>query len=129
MSKSAPVVWIPQLPTRYNKKTGEREPIIDIQASKADQYGRVEVLQLGPTNEVAADETVDAIAEQIANHYAPQDYILCIGDVRLLSAAIAAAWIVVGSANLLRWDSRTETYNHVWCKAPEMFSEEFEFCE
>lgn len=103
-------VFIPQLPTRYDKATGKRVPSID--TNPAAQYGDLVSLF---SIDVTREEALEALRERYADGWEwPEiketDYILAVGDVVLLSLTIVHALRINGRATLLRWDNELRQY-------------------
>jgi hypothetical protein len=97
-------VFIPQLPTRFDKATGIRIPSIDV--NPASRFGELKQL-FGLT--VPRDEALAGIRTSI-NQIGPEDYILAVGDVVLLAMTVAYALISNGRTTLLRWDNDLKAY-------------------
>lgn len=103
-------VYIPHLPTRYDRATESRVPSIDI--NPARQYGEF-VRLLDPEKNVHAGMLADAI-EEVGDNMADfneEDAILAVGDVVLIAAAIAKANDIHGSCRVLRWDRTSKSYD------------------
>jgi hypothetical protein len=97
-------VFIPQLPTRYDKAMGIRVPSIDV--NPASQFGDLVPL-FGL--DVPHDETLFSIRTN-ANQIGADDYILAVGDVTLLALTIAYTLIRHGRATVLRWSNDAKEY-------------------
>lgn len=97
-------VFIPQLPTRFDKATGQRVPSIDV--NPASRYGELKSL-FGLA--VPRDEALAGIRTSI-RQIGPDDYILAVGDIVLLAMTVAYALISNGRATLLRWDNDLKSY-------------------
>lgn len=100
-------VFIPDIPTRYDKATDSRIPSIDL--NPASQFGElVPMSSSGNPNEVQMEEV-----RETASRVGPEDYVLCVGDIVLTALAIASVCAVNGSVRLLRWDRESRSYNVV----------------
>ena len=100
-------VYIPQLPTRYDRATDTRVPSIDL--NKAALFGELTVITVQPTPMEDAMEQIQAVAGSIT----PDDLILAVGDVALLVATAAIACRATGIARILRWDKQKQDYDIV----------------
>lgn len=100
-------VYIPQLPTRYDKATNQRIPSID--ANPASQFGELVTIFGQDVNRTRALATMRA-EKPIGVDIGPEDYILAVGDVVLLALTIVHALQRNGRATLLRWDNETKSY-------------------
>lgn len=100
-------VYIPQLPTRYDKATNQRIPAID--ANPAAQFGELVTIFGQDVNRSQALATLRA-GQPRGVEIEADDYILAVGDVVLLALTIVHALQRNGRATLLRWDNETKTY-------------------
>lgn len=97
-NKPPPKVFIPSLPAR------------SVDLSAAREYGHVVTIVAG---EVRMPEDLVAVAE---TPIGPRDYIVAVGDVVLVAAAITHACRRNESARVLRWDRKRQTYDTVEVK-------------
>lgn len=99
-------VFIPRLPTRFDRATNTRVPAIDV--NPAAQYG--ELVQLFPAD-ISREEAIARIHNPTVNsRIDPDDYILAVGDIALLALVVAYALMRNGRATLLRWDNDVKLY-------------------
>jgi len=105
-------VFIPNLPTRYDNVTQKRIPSIDL--NPASVFGELQPIFEGkPSN---YDDAFDAIEDCIKGEMMPGDYILSVGDVILVAAAILYANEAFDCARVLRWDRQQHRYEKVEVK-------------
>lgn len=98
-----PTVWIPSLPHRYDAATQQMVPSHDVNA--AAEYGKLAVIVDGP---IDTHNIKSALAVVRSAPIDQDDFIMAIGDVVLIAAAIAAA---PSGIRVLRWDKRARTYS------------------
>lgn len=105
-------VFIPHVPTRYDRVTQTRVPSFDL--NPARQYGEF-VCLLDADRTVSADTLPIALSELAdgMEDFEPADVLLCVGDVVLIAAAIAYANEVHGKVRLLRWVKNRKSYELV----------------
>jgi hypothetical protein len=99
-------VFIPNLPMRYDQVTNKKIPSIDL--NPASHYG-----ELIPLIEGKIDSYQLGFAEissRIKAEMKAGDFILSVGDVLLVAAAILYANESFGSVNVLRWDRQMHKY-------------------
>lgn len=106
-------VFIPILPTRYDKATDKRVPSLDLNA--AAKYGELVNMLIGPVGKEELPEALDNIREQ-SQYIEKNDLVLVVGDVVLVAAAIAYVSQRNGSVNVLRWDRQRRDYDVVKVK-------------
>jgi len=94
-------VLIPQVPTRFDKVAGRRVPSVDL--NPAARYGEF--------TELSVDGGIEELRSRFAVEARANDYILCVGDVVMVAAAISYACDAFGKARLLRWDKNRKTYD------------------
>lgn len=97
-------VFIPSLPTRWDAATGQRVGVYNLH--DAAQFGVLFTLSADTQCE---EESLTAIKTAMSD-YDNQDYILAIGDVARIIAAVLAAQESANSARLLQWDKRAQKY-------------------
>jgi hypothetical protein len=101
-------VFIPQLPTRFDKATNTRVPAIDV--NPAAQFGElVQIFSIDISREEALTRTRDRAALE-HNRVGPDDFILAVGDITLLALVVTYALMHNGRATLLRWDGDAKLY-------------------
>lgn len=97
-------VFIPALPTRYDKATGTRVPTID--TNPAASFGPIQIMF---DADVPREEAIGRVRYG-GTSIGPDDYILAVGDISLLVAVIMDAVKRNGHATLLRWQSSSNSY-------------------
>lgn len=98
-------VIVPNLPMRYDVATQEHVPTRNI--NKAADFGPLRILTRGDQDVADVLATQDLVPED------PEDDILCIGSIGILSCAIARTILRHGRANLLVWDPSTHNYEEI----------------
>jgi NTP pyrophosphatase (non-canonical NTP hydrolase) len=98
-------VYIPELPTRFDRLTQMRIPTIDL--NDAASYGSFVSIISAPMPRKEALELIKIAAREID----AQDYIMAVGDVVFLALLLAQVLRKNGRALLLRWDRITRTYH------------------
>lgn len=100
-----PTVFVIHEPLRRDRATGEMYPMHDL--SPAAEFGDIRVV-LPSANRPALDPeaSLPLIREAMAD-FAPDDYLVLVGDINLVCwAAALAARATDGAIRLLRWDGR-----------------------
>ena len=105
-------VFIPQLPTRFDKATNQRVPSVD--TNPAAQFGEL-VTMFGPEESRAG--AIAAVNAGRGDDIGASDCVLAVGDVALLATILVRAIRRNGRATLLRWDAETRTYRMEEIKA------------
>jgi len=100
-----PKVFIPQLPTRFDKATGKRVPTID--TNPASVWGEVVVVY---SDEVSVDIAISSVKAEGVADIGRDDYIMAVGDIALLVNIVIAALGQNGRARLLRWQNNSNSY-------------------
>lgn len=105
---SPPRVYVPSVPLRYDLVTGTKVPSVDLNPASA--YGELVTVVDGF---VSADGLNDAIrtAQTYSALIRPEDYVLVVGDVVIVSVVIATAITRNGVIKVLRWDKDQRTYD------------------
>ena len=107
-------VYVPSLPTRFDKATGEQVPSLDLNPATA--HGELTVITRGPQATGAElDDAIQVVAEA-AEDYNPLagDSVLMVGDPILNVTFIAAyARTFTDPVRVLRWDRSTHSYSVV----------------
>jgi len=105
-------VFIPSIPTRWDKATSTRVPTIDVNA--ASQFGDLILL----VDEAAAGADIQSQIERIETGIDDEltdplgeYYLLCVGDIPLIAAAAHYIQDHHGFISLLRWDRIEQRYN------------------
>lgn len=99
-------VFLPSIPSRYDPLSGKRVPSVDL--TKAQSFG--DLVPLVPIDqELPTQAAIDVLAEGMAE-FEENDYLVAIGDVALVAAAISYACDIWGQVNLLKWDRKRSEY-------------------
>lgn len=99
-------VLVPKVPTRIDRLSGQRVPAIDL--NPASEYGKLFALT-PPDKDLPFEDELEQLRTNIAQ-MDPKDFILCVGDVALVAAAICYANDMFGTVKLLRWEKRDQAY-------------------
>lgn len=99
-------VFIPALPTRFDQAIQMRVPSIDL--NPAARFGELVIMS---KEDDALDEAMDCIKSKIDNELTRDDYILSVGDVVLITAAMVYANDKLGFARVLQWDRKLQKYH------------------
>jgi len=103
-----PIVYVPQIPTRRNKQTGEFEATIDL--TPASAYGEIVVL-LPPGKVMLSPAPWVQKLKQKMKDFSDDDYIVSCGDPNAFSAATCVAHDNNrGRYKTLIWDGRQRRY-------------------
>lgn len=104
-------VYVVQDPRRYNRGTGEYEPVFDL--TPAEEFGELRFL-LSPT---AAPFDAQSIVDDLRSgleFFSSDDHLLLIGNPALIGMATAvAADINEGHVHFLQWHGRKRAYVEV----------------
>lgn len=110
-----PKTHIPHLPTKYDPVRDRRVPYVDVWVAE-EKFGKIALMSdsiLNPSkNRDQFDQALEQVADAAANVKA-EDWIMAVGDVLLVAAAIAYAIDQNGSARVLRWDKEKRSYYEV----------------
>jgi hypothetical protein len=104
------MVYVPQVPTRYDAATEKRVPSIDL--NPALHFGQLRTLASGPTLYDEMQSEIEQVRKGLID-ITPEDYILCTGDPILVAAAIARGCELLERVSVLRWDKRDKRYEVV----------------
>lgn len=103
-----PKVFVPQVPSRFDRAARIWVPIVDL--SSAKQYGELVELLPPEANRLHTGPLVAAMKESMAQ-ITEQDWLVAVGDPSLIAAAAAiAAARCHGALRILKWDRITSTY-------------------
>ena len=102
-------VFLPHVPTRYDRLAEQRVPSIDF--TPAAEYGKLTRLTtfdqaIDPAD---LDDALDQIQTNLSS-LTPNDYIVAAGDPILIAAAISYANDLIGVARVLRWERAEQCY-------------------
>lgn len=100
-----PKVYVPSL--RYRRVGESFEPATDI--SSAEKFGEIVHLTT-PGNGYVNQEALDIVDKTLDEQLTDDDYILMVGDVLLLSRALATQGEITGNIKALKWDPRADEY-------------------
>lgn len=105
-----PRVFVPHIPSRFDKATHTRHPAIDLEPAAA--FGEV-VFCVSPYARTGPNFITQAIREQrdALADFRPEDFIVCAGDPILIASAMSFAGKRCGGpVRVLRWDKRHHIY-------------------
>lgn len=105
-------VFVPQVPHRYDRESGELHPVHDL--TPAEDYGEVRVILTPSANPFTS---MDSIVEDLHNALREMqegDYLLLVGNPAILgiTAAIASEY-TDGKLKLLQWSNRDKRYTPI----------------
>lgn len=103
-------VYVPNLPMRHDAATNKLVPARDINA--AANFGHIQIITRGSQRPSQLGDAMRA-AREAAEQSQPQDLIVAIGDVLVLAAMVVGMWSTHGTATLLRWDKRVQSYRMI----------------
>lgn len=112
LTKEERVIYVPNMPMRFDKATGKFRPLVDITPAR-EHASTVRVLSEGAITTEELPERIREMQSTALMQMRPDDYILCLGDLVLVATLIANVQILMGAASLLRWDRHTKRYNVV----------------
>lgn len=102
-----PRVFIPSVPTRFDAVTQTRIPSMDL--NPAADYGELVVMSEAGEEMESAIDRVYSLSQNVGK----DDFLLAVGDIVLIAAAIAYISDNLGSARILRWDKHERKYHMV----------------
>lgn len=101
-------VYVPQVPSRFDRATGLWVPTVNLQS--ADQYGEVVELLPPEANRMHIAPLVAAMKERLSE-ITDQDWLVAVGDPSLIAAAAAiASRKCNGMLRVLKWDRISSSY-------------------
>lgn len=101
-------VYAPQLPSRFDASTRLWIPSINIDPAR--KFGEVVVMLPPNANRAHTVPLVQAMKEQMRD-FAPEDYVIAVGDPSLIAAAACiAAKKTGGFLRMLKWDRQMSEY-------------------
>jgi hypothetical protein len=106
-------VFVPQVPSRFDKGTRLWVPSVDI--SSAELYGDITVMfpPDAHSNRLAMEEIVAALSK-ILHDFKRTDFLLCCGAPALShAAAILASRAAQGRIRILEWDRFARSYHPI----------------
>lgn len=107
----SPRVFIPQVPSRYDRGISSWVPTVNLEPAKA--FGELEVL-LPPEAGRMPTEDLRALLERGLATLTPKDWFLTTGDPVVMGIAmVIAARRLNGLLRILRWDRQSRTYEPV----------------
>ena len=113
MSKQ-PTVYIPQVPSRYDRGLGAWVPTVT--THDAERFGKVVVMLPPEASRLHVSPLLAALRERMSS-FGPEDYLLAMGDPTLLAAAaVIASRQSGGDLRLLKWDRMSSSYILVECR-------------
>ena len=119
-----PTVYVPNTPATV-QPDGTFLPTLSFR--DAERYGSLTVLSYGPLGAADIPELLSLTALTVEVQMEREDYILCVGDVVVLSGFIAYALRRIGRARLLRWCKRKRRYDLIEINEPLISDLEVEY--
>ena len=105
-------VYVPQVPHRYDRGSGELSPVYDL--TPAEEFGEIKVMLTPSANPFTSmGSIVDDLHAALAN-IEVDDYLLLVGNPAILgvTASIAASY-TEGKLQMLQWNGRDKRYNPI----------------
>lgn len=103
-------VFVPQIPHRYDRASGELFPVYDL--SPAEEFGEVKVILTPSANPFTSMESIQADLREALADMTKDDYLLLVGNPAILGVTTAiAAEYTDGELQLLQWHGREKRYN------------------
>jgi len=109
-------IFIPNLPTRFDRSTNRRVPSIDI--NPAADWGKL-IHLTDPETSINSKSLQSAAYDasiNLAFNFENGDAILCVGDIALVGIVIAQVRLSGAPIRLLRWDRYDKKYELVEVK-------------
>lgn len=104
----APLCYVPQEPTRFNRATGMRQSLIDL--TPALRYGQLRIC-LPPAVSLFATHPVAVALRERMKDFTSEDYLIAVGDPTLIGIAFHIAAVKTGGRfRQLKWDRATAQY-------------------
>lgn len=111
MNNKQPRVFVPQLPSRFDRATNLWIPSINI--APAEEHGVLVTLLPPNANRMHTAPLVAAMREKMED-FNENDSVVAVGDPALIMAAgIIAASKTGGEVNVLKWDKLSSQYLRV----------------
>lgn len=103
-----PNVYVPQIPSRYDKGSGMWVPTVNI--SPAKKFGKIVELLAPEANRLHVAPLVTVLREKMKN-FTSDDMIIAVGDPSIIAiTACIASKLNGGNLKLLKWDRQTTDY-------------------
>lgn len=102
-----PIVYVPQLPARYDPATQVWIPTINIDPAKA--WGDIKIMFPQTVSRMATAPLIEAMRE-IMKEVKADDAVCAVGDPALIAAAACMMTKRTGVLRLLRWDRYAKDY-------------------
>ena len=84
-----PTVFVPQIPHRYDRASGELFPVYDL--SPAEEFGDVKVLLSPSANPFTSMESIQEELRESLSQMTKDDYLLLVGNPAILGVTTAIA--------------------------------------
>lgn len=97
-------VFVPSMPTRWNPDTNSREAVYSL--TEAEAFGFTFMLSLDVEEENVAQQSI----KMEMTDYCADDFVLAIGGITRILAAVLTAKENFGRVRLLQWDKRLKKY-------------------
>lgn len=108
---SSPRVFIPQVPSRYDRTINHWVPTVNLEPAKA--YGEIDVL-LPPEAGRMLPADLHAVLTRALATMSPEDWIVTTGDPLIMAMTmVIAARQLNGLLRILRWDRQSRTYEPI----------------
>ncbi len=101
------IVYVPQLPARYDQATKLWIPSINLDAAKS--FGELRIMLPANANRLHIAPLVAALRDQLRDVTA-EDWLVAVGDPSLIAAAVCLAVKRTGVMRLLKWDRQSANY-------------------
>lgn len=106
------VVWVTQVPTRFDRVTKTVTPSVNI--GPAGRHGRIEVMMPDGAAFYATAQLVSTLRQKLKGYsFDRGDSLLCLGDPAIIAVAgsLLAQW--TRKYRILKWDRQISDYNSV----------------
>lgn len=103
-------VFIPSIPTRHDKATGQRVPTIDV--NPAASFGQL-VLCCPDEEELDVQQRIDKLRQTMYSNATGNDVVVCSGDLLLVGAALTYLSDMQDEVHALRWCKHERRYQLV----------------
>lgn len=103
-----PKVYVPQIPSRFDKTSGIWVPQVNINAAK--RYGDIIEILPPEASRLHVAPLITVIREAMKS-YSKDDFIVALGDPTIIAITACMAFMHAGALlRLLKWDRQTGDY-------------------
>ena len=102
-----PRVFIPQIPSRFDTRANAWMPTVNIDPAK--KFGELNIMLPPEANRLELSSIV-SVLKRMMKDYSANDYVLALGDPRIIAVAAVIAERAAGSLRLLKWDKMSRDY-------------------